>query len=67
VELELIYYSDYNFLMYLRAIILLSFNVIVKLKNKSSNFNSDLLFKNKLLDIKKIIRFSIIINFIIHF
>ncbi len=53
--------------MYLRAIILLSFKVIVKLKNKSLNFNSNLLFKNKLLDIKKIIQVLIIINFIIHF
>jgi len=53
--------------MYLRAIILLFFKVIVKLKNKSLNFSSSLLSKNKLSNIKKIVQVSIITNFIMYF
>jgi len=61
------YYSDYNLLIYLRAIILLSFKVIIKLKDKSSNFSLSLLSKNKLLNIEKIVQVSIITNSIMHF
>jgi len=53
--------------MYLRAIILLSFKVIVKSKDKNLNFSSNLSFKNELLNIKKTVQILIITNFIMHF
>jgi len=53
--------------MYLKAIILLSLKVIVKSKDKNLDFNLNLLFNNKLLNIKKIVQVLIITNFIIHF
>jgi len=45
----------------------LSFKVIIKLKDKSSNFSLSLLSKNKLLNIEKIVQVSIITNSIMHF
>jgi len=62
-----VYYNNYNLLIYSRVVILLSFKVIVKSKDKSLDFNSNLLSKNELLDIEKIVRVSIITNSIIHF
>jgi len=41
--------------MYLKAIILLSLKVIVKLKDKSLNSSLNSLSNNKLLNVKKII------------
>jgi len=67
VELKLIYYSDYNLLMYLKTIILLFLKVIVKLKNKSLDSSLSLSFNNELLNIEKIVRVLIIANFIMHF
>jgi len=55
VELELVYYSNYNLLIYLKAIILLSLKITIKLKDKSLDFSLSLLFKNKLLNIEKIV------------
>jgi len=67
VKLELVYYSNYNLLIYSRAIILFSLKVIVKLKDKSLDFSLNLLSKNKLLDIKKIVQILVTTNSIIYF